>query len=221
LHLALRARCSINAIVDKMFFSNSEQTSTGCTLITLFMSIPISVLFELSTNNSDGSNNDSIAIYDIKQIHTLIANQQTVVIAALVITGALASLLGFCYTQCYRAASATTVAVAGNVNKLLSIVVGFLLFDDKLSFVKFIGIFVCLVGGFLYSIFEKGNKKKTAEVMEELDIYNKDKKGKRRGFCSVCEVELSLNKDNTIRKHKEGPRARKNCAGAGKPPKED
>ena len=218
--------CSINAIVDKYFFSNSEQTSSGCTLLTLLLSVPISIIHNKYVQ-SDGNGGD-----DFGEVWQVMLRQDRTTTLVLSLTGAIASLLGFCYTQAYRAASATTVAVAGNVNKLLSILVGSFLFAETLSLAKVCGIGVCLSGAFLYSQVEVRNKK---AVDDQIEHYVKDKEEKNRGYCSVCKVEFSLVTEGLVRKHKSGPvsgrlRQRgggkqgggggsgKYCSGGGAPP---
>ena len=73
---------------------------------------------------------------------------------ALAVTGVGAALLGLCYAQCYKLASATAVTIAGNCNKALSVFASKLLIPNtpSLDVAQLVGLLACLGGGTAYSL---------------------------------------------------------------------
>ena len=72
---------------------------------------------------------------------------------ALLVTGVGAALLGSCFAMCYRRASATTVIIAGNVNRVVCAIAGGAIFPGKsLTVEQALGMAVCLSGATSYSL---------------------------------------------------------------------
>jgi uncharacterized membrane protein len=58
-----------------------------------------------------------------------------------------------CYARCYKCASATAVTFAGNVNKVIAILLSLVLFGAKRTTVTQVcGMVVCLCGAFAFSL---------------------------------------------------------------------
>ena len=77
----------------------------------------------------------------------------------LAVNGILAFLLNWASFTANKNTSALTMTIAGNLKQVLSIIIGFYLFDSNLTPFNILGIFVALFGGFLYSFIKlKGMK---------------------------------------------------------------
>jgi drug/metabolite transporter (DMT)-like permease len=137
----LTAFCS-NSVLDKIFMSSLDQSPAGMAMITQLISLPISfassALFEQQA--------------DELSMRQMLAGLEWHTAAALVATGALAAALGRAYAQCYKIASATAVTVAGNVNKMLAILLSVVLFDARTTPTQGIGMGLCLSAAFCFSL---------------------------------------------------------------------
>jgi drug/metabolite transporter (DMT)-like permease len=138
-----------NSVLDRLMMSRSSQSAGGMALLTQAISIPISVGQGVAV---DGLTASSAAL--------LLRSLDVRTATALCVTGAVAGLLGNCYAQVYKRASATSVSIAGNCNKALSVLASAALFGSRLSRGQAIGLCVCLGGAFGYSL--EGAKRKDA-----------------------------------------------------------
>mmetsp|Transcript_21276 Transcript_21276/g.67970 ORF Transcript_21276/g.67970 Transcript_21276/m.67970 type:complete len:316 (-) Transcript_21276:465-1412(-) len=137
----LAAFCS-NSVLDKIFMSSLDQSPAGMAMITQLISLPISfassLLFERRA--------------DELSMRQMLAGLEAHTTVALFATGALAAALGRAYAQCYKIASATAVTVAGNVNKMLAILLSILLFDARTTLTQGVGMALCLGAAFSFSL---------------------------------------------------------------------
>ncbi|KAK1392850.1 GDP-mannose transporter GONST3 [Heracleum sosnowskyi] len=76
------------------------------------------------------------------------------------------SFFGF---SCRKAISATGFTVLGIVNKLLTVVINFVIWDKHSTFVGTVGLLICMLGGVMYQQFSSTKPKaaKDVEVQEE------------------------------------------------------
>ena len=72
--------------------------------------------------------------------------------AALVLTGMVAAALGRAYAQCYKVASATAVCVAGNVNRMLAILLSVAFFGSRSTPTQLAGMLLCLGAACAFSV---------------------------------------------------------------------
>lgn len=137
----LLAFCS-NSVLDKIFMSSLPQTASGMAMLTQLISIPISLaqglLFEPAA--ASASPLDLLRALDGPSA------------CALLLTGALAALLGHAYATCYQCASATAVTVAGNVNKVVAILLSAAVFGGRATRVQVAGMALCLGAATLFSL---------------------------------------------------------------------
>ncbi|KAE8022358.1 hypothetical protein FH972_008162 [Carpinus fangiana] len=70
------------------------------------------------------------------------------------------SFFGF---SCQRAISATGFTVLGIVNKLLTVVINFLIWDNHSTFVGIMGLLICMLGGVMY---QQSTSKKPKDAKE-------------------------------------------------------
>jgi len=74
------------------------------------------------------------------------------VLALVWLSGAGAIGLGIIYMTLYQIASATATTVGGNFNKVVSIIVGSVVFANSLNEVQFVGLAVCMGGSLWWSL---------------------------------------------------------------------
>ena len=130
-----------NSVLDRTIMSTKGQSAAGMAMLTQAISLPIclahgALLHDLTPASAVGL----LAALDAS--HT----------AALLLTGACAALLGRCYAQCYKMASATAVTIAGNVNKAVSVLASVVFFGASISRVQLFGLTLCLGGAMAYSL---------------------------------------------------------------------
>lgn len=131
----------LQTFVEKVATVDSEQTKAGITVIRNLLSLPIvCVLIHLS-----GEAGDALPV--------LLARRQ--VWGQVLLSSVCGCGLGLATSALYQAFAPTTVVVANNVGKCLSIVLGCVLFADTLSAPQVLGLATSLTGSFLYGQEEK------------------------------------------------------------------
>ena len=88
------------------------------------------------------------------------------------IFGLAISFFGF---SCRRAISATGFTVLGIVNKLLTVVINFVIWDKHSTFVGTIGLLICMIGGVMYQQ-STSNKPKTMNDTKEQESEEEQQK---------------------------------------------
>ena len=117
------------------------QTADGLAMYTQALTLPLSWVHGALAHG----------LAPTSAVHLLVALDSTSA-GALLITGVGAALLGRCYAQCYKLASATAVTIAGNVNKAVAVLTSALLLGHRITPVQLVGLGACLGGGFAYSL---------------------------------------------------------------------
>ena len=130
-----------NSLLDRLMMTSSNQTATGLSLFTQGFSLPVTVAQGYMLHG-----------LTLRSTLHMVQSLDWQSVAALLVTGVGAGILGNAYAQCYKRASATAVTVAGNVNKALSVVVSFFVFGTEVSQKQAAGILCCLGGAFGYSL---------------------------------------------------------------------
>ncbi|XP_071722656.1 GDP-mannose transporter GONST3-like [Rutidosis leptorrhynchoides] len=107
------------------------------------------------------------------------------------------SFFGF---SCRRAISATGFTVLGIVNKLLTVVINFVIWDKHATFIGTVGLLVCMVGGVMYqqsTSIKKPPKQSTGDEEEQklLEMQNNSERQKNE--------ETSGNEDEIVLKEGE------------------
>jgi GDP-mannose transporter len=85
---------------------------------------------------------------------------------ALIVDG---PFIAFSSFWCIKTTSATTYSVIGSLNKIPLSVLGELFFNQQMSFMGRIGVFVVVLGGIVYS-FEKKEKKSEKKEIEKKEV---------------------------------------------------
>jgi drug/metabolite transporter (DMT)-like permease len=130
-----------NALLDRVMMSTSKQTPMGMAMYTQGLSLPIlwaeGALFHELTLSS---------------VHRVLLHLDHGKTTALLLTGVGAALLGSCFAQCYKIASATTVTILGNTNKIVSVLVSIAIFGNEVNRLQCIGLTASLGGAMAYSV---------------------------------------------------------------------
>jgi len=100
------------------------------------------------------------------------------------------SFFGF---SCRRAISATGFTVLGIVNKLLTVVINFVVWDKHSTFVGTVGLLICMLGGFMY---QQSTIKKPKEA-KEVNVEETD--GEQQNLLELqCNTESKSNQKDVI-----------------------
>lgn len=142
-----------NSVLDRVMMSTSSQSAGGMAMYTQAISIPICW--------SEGALFHSLSFGSARALLLELDRRSA---AALAVTGMGAALLSSCFAQCYKRASATTVTIAGNVNRAVAVLLSVLLFGTRPSPRQLAGLAVCLGGAFAYSL--AGARQKAAGLKE-------------------------------------------------------
>lgn len=86
------------------------------------------------------------------------------------LSGMFGCSLSVCYMALNQLVSATSMVIAGNLNKLLASVIGAYVFSNVITMHTVVGLLVCIYGGYLYS--QAGKKKSEPEAQAEVDGLN-------------------------------------------------
>merc|ERR1712130_335633 len=82
-----------------------------------------------------------------------------VTVFCLILTGFAGCALSICYMTLNKFASATEISLGGNFNKLVSILVGFLVFSNPMTIQQIIGLAASMGGTFMFSQTQRKKKK--------------------------------------------------------------
>ena len=88
----------------------------------------------------------------VSSAYAVLSSLDTSTKATLLLTGATAGLLGTCYAECYKRASASAVTLATNGNKALCVLVSVAVFGLSLSVVQFCGLVLTFGAALGYSL---------------------------------------------------------------------
>ena len=91
--------------------------------------------------------------------------------------GFMGTLIALSYMNLYKRVSATTVTVASNVNKVISIFVAWLVFRKILSVLQIVGLTISISGGLYYAI-ETGKAKQLTKKKKSIEMDQAPTSGK-------------------------------------------
>lgn len=135
----------LQVFIEKIAIVDSEQTKTGVTVIRNILSLPVTILMIIGS----GENNAFAELFLMKDIRIYVA-----------LSSFLGCGLGVCTSALYKSFAPTTVAVANNVGKCVSIVLGCFLFNDTLTLTQITGLALSFTGSFWYGEEERKRLKK-------------------------------------------------------------
>lgn len=127
----------LQTFIDKATIVDSEQTKAGITVIRNLLSLPVVCLLI----NLSGEAADAVPT-------VLLARRE--VWGQILLSSVCGCGLGLTTSALYQHFAPTTVVVANNVGKCLSIALGCALFRDRLSPLQVLGLATSLAGSFLY-----------------------------------------------------------------------
>ena len=131
-----------NCVLGRVMMSqNGDQSASGMAVISQSLSIPI---FLGQATVVDG--------LTVSSAYAVLSSLDTSTKAILLLTGATAGLLGTCYAECYKRASASAVTLATNGNKALCVLVSVAVFGLSLSVVQFCGLVLTFGAALGYSL---------------------------------------------------------------------
>jgi drug/metabolite transporter (DMT)-like permease len=143
-------------ITEKYFVVEMKQTAEGISIIQNLESLPVLIFLSQVIYNED----------PISSFSNLNGNFIVVAIAS---TSIFAFFINLCYMKISKFAEATSIAVAGNLNKILSILLSTYFFEERLTSYQVLGLVISLVGIGLYVT--KGGKERIFECITPMRIF--------------------------------------------------
>ena len=139
---------TINALLEKSITTTiNDQTPTG---ISLFLNI-FSVLTFSSSSVVSFMFAENLSVSLVQVIRVVLSVFPWYFLMLVAVSGVLAMGIGMSYFALNTSQSPTSIKVTNNLARLLSVALGAYIFGDSLSFISFVGMFVCLVFGLVYS----------------------------------------------------------------------
>lgn len=174
----------ICAGVAAMCFGEINLTVIGfcITLINCFLSSFKKIFMKLVLNNMNPSKLlieiapfSSLEIFTIglcrkehiKMINSKNYKAETFCIIGVIFSGIIAYFLNITNFWATHYTSPLTMTIAGCLKQMMTILISFVLFNSKLTYLNGIGIFVTTVGSFWYSMIEMKKKPKTSNAEDK------------------------------------------------------
>jgi drug/metabolite transporter (DMT)-like permease len=159
------------ALVYRYFNPQVEQTGSGVALIENVNMLPVFLLMA--------------GVYDFSDPALLptLSDAGPRLWGVIALTSLSGAVIGTAYANCYRLSSATSVAVAGTVNKVIAVVLGLQIFEKRLSALEWGAIAVVIAGGALFA-YERKRQNDAAKDSESANVTRahvaEDEKAARR-----------------------------------------
>merc|ERR1712086_863357 len=139
----------VQVLIEKYAVSKVDQTATGIACYQNLLSIPVLLVGVMFAGESN-------AILELQQL-----SSRMLLLVAL--SGMFGCSLSVCYMALNQLVSATSMVIAGNLNKLLASVIGAYIFSNSVTPHTVAGLLVCILGGYMYS--QAGRNKPEEEVV--------------------------------------------------------
>jgi drug/metabolite transporter (DMT)-like permease len=152
---------AINNLYTKAKVSEMEQTADGVAYIEQLLTLP---LF-LGLGTASGEFPDCVFSF---------ARLSLAPMLLFIGLGLAGTLICMSYSNLYKTVTATSVVVASNINKVISILLAYLCFGKPLTLIQVGGLGICIAGGMCYSFASSAANKSAKVVVEEehLDLSN-------------------------------------------------
>ena len=128
---------AINVLYEKYAVVSVDQTAVGVSCYQNILSLPLLMIMLIST----GETSATVAWGQLS------ASMQ----GTIFLTGVFGCLLSICYMSLNKFASPTAITIASNLNKLVSAIVGALVFHNSVSPHTVLGLLICMGGGYYYA----------------------------------------------------------------------
>jgi len=139
----------VQVLIEKYAVSKVDQTATGIACYQNLLSIPVLLVGVMFAGESN-------AILELQQL----SSRMWLLVA---LSGMFGCSLSVCYMALNQLVSATSMVIAGNLNKLLASVIGAYIFSNSVTPHTVAGLLVCILGGYMYS--QAGRNKPEEEVV--------------------------------------------------------
>ena len=152
---------AVNNLYTKAKVSEMEQTADGVAYIEQLLTLP---LF-LGLGTASGEFPDCVFSF---------ARLSLAPMLLFIGLGFAGTLIAMSYSNLYKTVNATSVVVASNINKVISILLAYLCFGKPLTLIQVGGLGICIAGGMCYSFASSAANKSAKVVVEEehLDLSN-------------------------------------------------
>jgi drug/metabolite transporter (DMT)-like permease len=122
-----------NVLYEKYAVVSVDQTAVGVSCYQNLLSLPMLTVVLLSTG-------ETAAFTDMQKLSTYYK-------CIIVMTGFFGCLLSICYMSLNKFASPTAITIGSNLNKLVSAVIGGIVFKNAVTTHAILGLLICMAGG--------------------------------------------------------------------------
>lgn len=161
-----------NVLYEKYAVTSVDQTAVGISCYQNILSLPI-LAVTLITSGETGAIDAWVVLPGHMQVIILL-------------TGVFGCLLSVCYMSLNKFASPTAITIASNLNKLVSAILGGLVFQSSVTPHAVAGLLICMAGGYMYSNAAKKQPKEPVEESDEQEPLT----------STLTEMNLTINKDD-------------------------
>lgn len=133
-----------NVLYEKYAVISVDQTAVGVSCYQNILSIPLLGVALLSSG-------ETVATGAYQELSFFMQS-------SIIATGFFGCLLSICYMSLNKFVSPTSITIASNLNKLVSAIVGAVVFHSTVSAHAIVGLLICMMGGYLYSSAPKPSK---------------------------------------------------------------
>lgn len=151
---------AITIHIEKWAATSTDQTHTGISCYQNLLSLPVAACLLVANGEMDA----------LDEFHGL----DSKIKAMIFVSGSLGMSLSMCHMSVNKFASATAISVAGNLNKIVSAVVGALVFHSVLRFNAVLGLLVSVGGGMVFAMTKKAELKPIPLQAAAAEVFNLD-----------------------------------------------
>merc|ERR1719409_2416120 len=126
-----------NVLYEKYAVVSVDQTAVGVSCYQNLLSLPMLTVVLLSTG-------ETAALSEMSKLTTYYK-------CIIVMTGFFGCLLSICYMSLNKFASPTAITIGSNLNKLMSAIIGGIVFQNVITVHTVAGLMICMAGGYIYS----------------------------------------------------------------------
>lgn len=146
----------MNTVYTKHVLNTLDQTPEGIAFIQQIYLLPIVILYTIVSDEFP-DNLDNLVQLSFFTIFILF------------VLGIFGGLISISYMNLYKRTNVLNIAIAGDINRILAIVLSFFIFSNKFSSIQAIGLFVGCLGISMYVYVDRCKKNKYQQIKQSLE----------------------------------------------------
>jgi len=145
-----------NVLYEKYAVVSVDQTAVGISCYQNILSLPLLLVMIFASGGTEEAGEWTNSLTGFGELPGYMQ-------AIIPITGVFGCLLSICYMSLNQFASPTSITIASNLNKLVSAIVGGMVFHNTITAHTVIGLLICMAGGYMYGTASRKQPDKSAE----------------------------------------------------------